>query len=156
MTDEQIFKSCRRFEFAGAIISALCFGYILWRMSLPSFRLQPMPMKERLGFIPYLLLTSVCYLGMFWLLDKYFSVPANRIRLNWIAISLFGTALSFIGNDVPLLWRYGLDRKRLLAMGDLLSLFNILMLGVMAFIWSIGFIVRLIRKEIDESRVVMD
>lgn len=156
MTKEQIVKSCRRFELAGAIVSALCFGCILWLMSLDSFRLEPMPMKEWLGVIPYLLLTSICYLGMFWLLDRYFSVPANRIRLNWIAISLLGTALSFIGNNIPLSWKYGLDKEKLLAMSALLFFFNIGMLGIMAFIWSVGFVVRLVRKEVYESRVVLD
>ena len=71
--------------------------------------------------------------------------------------SLLGTSLSFIVLPSPIWWTHGsLSVEYLSAMLWMLTFLNIIMFGVMVLVWSIGFIARLIRNEIDEWRVVLD
>jgi hypothetical protein len=84
-------------------------------------------------------------------------IRPKNIRLNWVAIALFGTTLVFITIGLPILWQRGaLTRGRLLEKLWLLAFFSFIILAIMAVVWSIGFIYRRIRKEIDEPRVVLD
>src|SRR6185295_4885953 len=80
MTEEQIEISRRRFEIAGSIVCSMCFGLGLWMMSQPSLG----PVKW-LSLIPYIFMAACCYLSVFWLLDRYVTLPTKSIRLNWAA-----------------------------------------------------------------------
>jgi len=152
MTEEQIENSRRRFEIAGSIVCSMCFGLGLWMMSQPGLG----PVKW-LSLIPYILMAACCYLSVFWLLDRYVTLPLKSIRLNWVVTSLLGTSLSFIVLPSPIWWMHGsLSVEYLSAMLWMLTFLNIIMFGVMVLVWSIGFIARLIRNEIDEWRVVLD
>ena len=152
MTEEQAEKSRRHFEVAGSIVCSLCLGLGMWMMGQPS--LGPI---NRLGLIPYIFIAACCYLSVFRLLDRYFRLPPKGVRPNWVVISLFGTSLSFLMLTSPIWWRHGsLSVEYLSAMLWMLNCLNVIMLGVMALVWSSGFIARLVRKEIDESRVVLD
>lgn len=160
MTEEQIKRSRRHFEITGAVICSIFFGYFLWVLSLPSTgEITP---SDHLSLVLYLLLTLTCYLGAFWLLDKYFVLPPKNIRPNWIAISLIGTSLSFIVKSIHIWWKHrsmnGTERlgEFLPLTLRLLGVCNVIVLPVMAFIWSIGLIIRLTRKEMANYKVVPD
>jgi len=155
MTHEEITKSQRRFEFAGAVVCSVCFGSIFWMMSLPS--IGPIPLRATVSIVFYLLASASCYLGIFWLLDKCFIVGPEGVRPNWLAIPLLGTPLSFVVRCIPIWLSYGSRRPDYLVANIYISGFlSIVMLGVMAFVQIIGFVFRLVRKEIDDSRVVLD
>ena len=159
MTEEQI-KRSRHFEITGAVICSIFFGYFLWVLSLPGAgKITP---SDHLSLVLYLLLTLTCYLGAFWLLDKYFVLPPKNIRPNWIAISLIGTSLSFIVKSIHIWWKHrsmnGTERwgAFLPLTLRLLGVCNVIVLRVMAFILMIGLIIRLTRKKMANYKVVSE
>ena len=78
------------------------------------------------------------------------------LRLNWIGISLLGTTLAFGTMTRPVWLQHGsITQEYLSGIFFMLSFFNVIIFGVMAFVSSIGFIVSIILKEIGETRVVL-
>jgi hypothetical protein len=157
MTEEQVERSRRRFEIAGAIICAHCFGYFLWSISL-RHSIGPPSNAEYAGVIGYIALTLSCYLGAYWFLDRYCILPFQSIRPNWICLSFLGTSLSLTITSIPRMLSHTADTPGEFLLGFLfvLGVFNLLMLPVMAVVWSAGFLARLVRREIEYARVVTD
>jgi cation transport ATPase len=157
MTEEEIERSRRRFEIAGAIVCAHCFGYLLWVVNTESNRgiLSTRNYSSLIGFV---CLTLSCYLGAYRFLDRHCILPFERIRLNWMFISFLGTSLSLIITSLPVWLRHAGERTGEFALTFLwvLGFVNLLMLPVMAVVWSVGFIARLVRREIEYSKVVID
>jgi len=155
MTLVQIERNRRRVEIAGSLVSALVIGTIVWIMSQPS--IGSTSPREPLWIIVCILTAGCCYLSVYWLLDRYQPLHIKKFRLNWIVISLAGTTLAFVTLTSPSWLRHGsLTQEYLLPMLSLLSFFNLMMFGVMALVSSLGFIVSVALKEIEEARVVLD
>jgi len=162
MTKEQIEASRRHFEIAGAVACSLCLGYALWLLRQPS--VPPGGFYDHLYLLLYILLTSSCYLGVFFLLDRYCILPLQRFRPNWVLIALGGTWLSIIISIIPtIIFARGGGRDDALPpavyggiIAGAMCIFGIFMLGLMAVIWFIGFMIRLVRKEIGRNRVALD
>lgn len=151
----QIERNRRRFEIVGSLVSALVIGTALWMMTQPS--IGSTSPRERLWLVTYLLTAACCYLFTYSLLDRYYPVCIKGFRLNWIGISSVGTTLAFGTLTSPAWLQHGsLTQEYLSAMLSLLSFFNVIIFGVMAFVSSVGFIVSIILKEVDETRVVLD
>jgi len=154
MTAEQLEKSRRRFEIAGAIICAHCLGWFLWVMHEPD-RTGRVTTAEYASLIGFICITLTFYLGAYKFLDRYCILPFQSIRPNWIFISFLGTSFSMVMVGLPRLLTsiYRLD-EFLMAFLFILSVFNLLMFPVMAVVWSVGFFGRLVRKEIEYARIV--
>ena len=134
----RIERNRRRFEMVGSLVSGPIMGTALWLMSQPSIGLPST--RERLWLVAFILTATCCYLGVYWLLNKYQPTYIKGFRSNWIGISLVGTRLAF-GMLSSRIWlQHGsLTPEYLGAMLWLLSLFNVVMLGVMAFVSGVGF-----------------
>ena len=151
MTQEQIIRSRRRFEIAGSLACAFMLGFQLWNMSLPSD--QDVTAKDYLPLLAYLIITSSCYLGSFYVLRRLNPVSAREVNLHWAYASVLGTAISFIADSVR-----GWLRNRpddlfgfIGASVILLAVFVVLMLIVMASVIGAGILLRWVRRLI-ESR----
>lgn len=91
MSDQQIIKNRRSFEIAGAVLCGLISGYVLWNLSLPSDEVATT--TDYLVLILYLISSVGCYVGSFFLLNRYYIVPAENLSLRWIYICMSGTAI---------------------------------------------------------------
>jgi cation transport ATPase len=154
MTAEQLETSRRRFEIAGAIICAHCFGWLLWIMQA-RHSIGPRTNADYTSLIGFICITLTFYLGAYRFLDRHCVLPFQSIRPNWIFISFLGTSLSLTIGILPRLLNraYTLD-DFLMSFLFILAVFNLLMLPVMAVVWSAGFLSRLVRKEIEYARIV--
>jgi hypothetical protein len=151
----QIERNRRRFEIVGSLVSALVIGTALWMMSQSS--MEPISPRDRLWLITYILTAACCYLFVYWVLDRYHPIYIKGFRLNWVGISSVGTTLAFGTLTGPTWLQHGsLTQEYLFAILSLLSFLNVVMFGVMAFVSSVGFIVNIILKEIDATKVVLD
>ena len=151
----QIERNRQRFEMVGSLVSGPVMGTAVWLMGQPSIG-SPSP-RERLWLVAFILIATCCYLGVYWLLDRYQPIYIKGFRLNWIGISLVGTTLAF-GMLSSRIWlQHGsLTPEYSFAMLWLMSLFNVVMFGVMALVSGVGFVVSVILKEIAETRVILD
>jgi hypothetical protein len=151
MTGEQIRKSRRRFEVVGALACTLLFGLLLWDRELPSA--GPVTANDYLLLPAYLILTSTCYFGAFWLLHRLDPVSARELNLHWVYASVLGTSGSFVADGVRL-WLSNRPDDLFGFVGAwiiFLGLFVALILLAMALVISAGAIYRLGRKRIDKG-----
>jgi cation transport ATPase len=154
MTAEQLETSRRRFEVAGAIICAHCFGWVLWIIQAPN-SMGRATNADYISLIGFICITLTFYLGAYRFLDRYCILPFQSMRPNWIFISFFGTSLSLIIGILPRFMNsLSVLDDFLVSFLFILGVFNLLMLPVMALVWSVGFLARLVRKEIEYARVV--
>lgn len=153
MNAEQLEKSRRRFEIAGAVVCAHCLGWFLWVMHDPH-SIRRVTNAEYASLIGFICITLTFYLGAYKFLDRYCILPFQSIRPNWIFISFLGTSFSLVMVSLPrLLMRVDTLDEFLLAFLFILGVFNLLMFPVMAVVWSAGFLSRLVRKEIEYARI---
>jgi hypothetical protein len=99
-----------------------------------------------------LLLALVCFLATFWLTRKFWIAPFSRFIPSWLVTALIGATVSvhFIG----LLSVVGV--RNYYVMLAVSGVASVLAVVIMGFIYAIGFTVRLIQKEMAESKVVPD
>jgi hypothetical protein len=157
MTEEKDKASRRRFEFIGAIVCALALAFVLWTISLASDR-SVIP-EDYLDLGGDLLLTTSCYLGSFFLLDRYCNLTVLRVRLNWIVIAVGGMLLSYSIWSLPLPWHKRPGGGRM-TFNEYIFLSKIFVVDVGSFIllamavtYGIGFIVRSVKRRNDGSKI---
>jgi hypothetical protein len=147
MTEEQLSRSRRRFEAAGALASSLIFGMLLWDKELPSA--GEVTAEEYLLLPAYLLLTSTFYFGAFWSLRRLDPAAAREFNLHWLYASAIGTSGSFTALCIRI-WLMERPQELFGFVGAatiLLILYLALMLAVMASVISAGALYRLVRKQ---------
>lgn len=145
-------KNRRIFELLGSAISAFVMGLVVYEMNQSS--VSPAERNQLLLAIN-ILVSSCCYLGLFVLFDRFLPVYLNRARLNWLAISLFGTLLSFIALSSPAWWSHGsFDREYTIAWLSMLSVLTFGLLSVMLVVVGLGAVARLILQEVEAFKVV--
>jgi hypothetical protein len=149
MNQEQIIRSRRRFEVAGALACAFLLGFQLWNMSLRSDHY--VTARDYLPLLAYLLLTSGCYLGAYFVLRRLDPAAASKVNLHWVYASILGTSVSFAADSIRVWLR---NRPADLfgfigASAILLGIFIVLMLVVMASVIGAGAILRWVRKLIE-------
>jgi hypothetical protein len=144
--EEKLQRSRTGFEFAGALICAVAIAGLM--PLLDGNSLQPV---SRLTLIKCLLLALTCFIATFWLVQKYWVSPISHVP-SWPVTALIGATVSvhFAGLfSLVGMWNYYL----ILVLSGLASLLAVVVMG---FIYTVGFTVRLIQKEIWESKVVLD
>lgn len=144
--EEKLQRSRRRFEFAGALISAVAVASLM--VLLDGSSLQPV---NPLRLVKCLLLALACFIATFWLVQKYWVSPISLMP-SWPVTALIGATVSV--HFAGLLSLMGVrNYYMILVLSGLASLGTVVTMG---FIYSIGFTIRLIQKEIAESKVVLD
>ena len=147
MTQIRMDRKRRAFELVGSGASALVMGLLVYEMNQSSVTSAQ---RNPWVLVINLVVSSCCYLGLFGLFDGCLPLYIKNFRLNWLAISLFGTLLSFIALTSPSWWAHrSFDVEYLLAALSVLSALTVVMLIVMLFIIGIGSLARFILKEIE-------
>lgn len=155
MTEEEEELNRRCFEFAGAAVCGVCFGFILWIWNRSTDDVGPADYQDRISLVWYVLLTLGCYLDTFLILDRWLKLPFRNIRPNCVWIPLIATSLSLTVANISLLWH---DRtsdlvELLYSFAGMLVIFNALMFVLMSLVWFVGFTTRFVSREIDNFRV---
>jgi hypothetical protein len=152
MTQHQKERIQRGFELAGSIASALFLGFIVDAMTRSSVSSTP---RDWSALTINWVVSGVCYLVLFWLFDRFLPLYVGQFRLNWLGISLFGTALSFMALSSATLWSRGsLSFENV---GDVflaLTLLTIPSSSVMLIVVGLGSLARFIFREVEEFRVI--
>jgi hypothetical protein len=145
--EEKLQRSKRRFEFIGAIVCAVSVACLV--MMLDGSSLQPV---NHLTLTKFSILALICYLAIFRLVKEFWILPISRIIPSWILTALIGAVLSVhVGSFV-----LAVGARNLYALFILSGLCSGMAFIVMGIIYSIGFVVRLIQKDLWESKVLMD
>ncbi len=137
--EEKLQRSRRCFELIGAVVCAVAVAGLA--MLLDGSSLQPI---NRLTLVKFSLLALICYLATFYLVKQIWVLPISRFIPGWILTALIGAALSVhIGSFL-----LDVRARNLYATLILSGLCSGAALIVMGIIYAIGFVVRLIQKDL--------
>jgi hypothetical protein len=152
MTRIQMDKNRRAFELVGTVTCGLVMGLVVYAMNQSSVTSAG---RNKLEMIVNVLVSTCCYLSVFGLFDRFLPLYFKNLRLNWLAISLFGTLLSFIAVTSPVWWAHGsFSLEYALAALSILTVLTLVMLSVMASVVGVGSLSRLILREVEAFRVI--
>ena len=154
MSDLQVIKNRQYFEIAGSLLCGLILGYVLWILSLPSD--GEITTADHLALALYLISSGSCFIGSFWLLNRYYIVSAEALSLRWIYICLIGTSLVVTVDATLLFLKNKPDDLSNFIVSSLtrLLIFMGLMLPIMAIVVSVGVILGRIRKLAGKQRLI--
>jgi hypothetical protein len=145
--EDKLQRSRRRFEVIGAIVCALVVASLA--LMLDGGSLQPV---NRLTLMEFAVLALICYLVTFRVVKEFWVLPISRFIPTWILTALLGAVLSVhVGSFVLAVGARNLYRLFILS-----GFCNVAAFVTMGIIYAIGFVVRLIQKDLWESKVVMD
>ncbi len=145
MTEAELQRNRRCFELAGALICGISVGFL--QAALYQDSMTPPRYSD---LIQFTLDSLACYLITFLLTKKYWAAPLNRMVPNWLIIAIVGATLSahlsglLLANEVK-------NLHRVWILSGLLGAWSLLIMG---FVSVMGFMVRLLRKEIEYQSVI--
>lgn len=145
MTEEELQRSRHHYELVGVFLCGISVGFLEAAVNRDS--MTPLRYSD---LIKFTLDSLTCYLIAFFLAKKYWVKLVSRVVPNWLIIALVGAPMSVHLSEL-LLTDEASNLHRVWILSGVASVLSLLMMG---FVSVMGFMLRLMRKEIEYQSVI--